>query len=90
MVEYRNSIQLRLEVVEAGGGGGYEYFDQYGENWWESRAGTNGASYSGGGSGGNRGTYRKEEQSDTWVSVLNSNPTAGSNGWVYVEYGGDI
>lgn len=57
-----------------GGGGVVRYKDDY-------THGSNGTSYSGGGAGGAAGSGSKYSQ----VA-----PTAGSPGWVYIEYGGDI
>lgn len=44
-------------------------------------AGANGTSYTGGAAGGRNGAYAGEEY---------RYPTGGANGWVYIEYGGDI
>lgn len=44
-------------------------------------AGANGTSYTGGAAGGRNGAYAGEHY---------RYPTGGANGWVYIEYGGDI
>ena len=48
-----------------------------------ARTGTNGTSY---GSGGSGGVGAKAYYSNNTLT----NATAGGNGWVYIEYGGDI
>lgn len=66
-------------ISARGGGGGYRATTPYsGSEGWEGGSdGADGASYGAGGIGGSR---------TGWSGTAGS----GANGWVYIEYGGDI
>ena len=74
MVDLRNSV-ASLYPEEFGGGGGDAVRDE-GTDYGSS--GKNGTSYGNGGAGGLCGL------------VSGRSPTKGDDGWVYIEYGGDI
>jgi len=79
-------LKIIRQQAEAGGGGGYIENDEgcYSVN------GSAGTSYGNGGAGGTRGTAYSWSDADDTFAAFSAAPTAGSNGWVYIEYGGDI
>lgn len=61
------------------------------DDWWnEACNGTNGTSYGSGALGGTGGKVEKTDYGDNYGCHFSASPTAGANGWVYIEYGGDI
>ena len=71
--------------IAKGGEGGLRGFTEN-DDGWSINHGTNGTSYGNGGAGGLGDNF--SEDSDE--HLVTRYATDGSNGWVYIEYGGDI
>ena len=71
-------------LVSARGGGG--------KGGSENTAGSDGTSYGAGGAGGTKGRSLTFQEiiSGNFPNLRRINATAGSPGWIYIEYGGDI
>ena len=78
-------------IVANGGGGGSRGSTGNDDDGWIINHGSNGTSYGNGGNGGLgdicTGSCGREDSD--WNKVTRY-ATTGSNGWVYIEYGGDI
>ena len=70
-----SSVKINENTYTARGGGGGKKTPSRGV------PGQNGVSYSGGGKGGLGGAYPAQDY---------RYPETGGNGWIYIEYGGDI
>jgi len=80
------SLGILRRQVAADGSGGYIYYN----DGAQSVNGVAGTSYGNGGAGGTRGSAYTYYDADDKHAAFNGTPTAGANGWVYIEYGGDI
>lgn len=76
-------------ITAKGGGGGYRGSTGNDDDGWIINHGSNGTSYGSGGAGG-VGDICTCTDWESGSNKVTRAATSGSNGWVYIEYGGDI
>lgn len=82
---YFGDVMARGGKGGYGGYGYYEYAPDEDEEWNYATNGANGTSYGNGGAGGAGAVYLDKYNAYKRTAAAN-----GSNGWVIIEFGGDI